>query len=77
MNADPYLPPTPPAVDRTDQSKLAQQIVAMNAAALLRHIKLEPLPGNHVRSGYTKNKMQPRNKSRVKMARESRKRNRA
>lgn len=76
MNTDPYLPPTPPDVDRTDQSKLAQQIAAMNAAALLRHISLDPIPGNHTRAGVTKNKMRKHDKSRAKMARESRKRNR-
>lgn len=75
MLNDPCLPPTPPEVDHPAQSKLAQQVEAMNAAALLRHIVLDPLPGKHMRAGITKNKMQPRNKARAKMARESKRRN--
>jgi hypothetical protein len=67
------LPPKPPAVDHDEQSKMASLF-----AALLQPLRT-PLfdSGKHVRAGVTKNKMQPRNKRRVLMARESRRRNRA
>lgn len=53
--------------------------MAMYAALikLLAQPTLKPLPGGkHMRSGVTKNTMQPRNKNRVRMAKASRVKNR-
>lgn len=70
--------PTPPAIDHPQQSKLAAQIDAMNAAAAAFRAALnwKPDPGKHVRAGVTKNKSQGESKTRRRMAKERRKRNR-
>jgi hypothetical protein len=70
--ADDFYTPAPPEVDHAEQNKLAALF-----AALLQPTRL-PLfdRGKHRRAGVTKNKMQPLNKARAKMARESKRRNR-
>lgn len=72
MNTDPFTPP--PAVDHPYQSRLAAQMAAMMVGLLAGAVHVGSR--GHLRSGITKNKGCKRNKSRVRMAKESRRRNR-
>lgn len=74
MNTDPAIP-TPAPVDHDQESKLAALFAAMWQGAMRFTWKSDP--GKHVRSGITKSKMRKRNRVRAKMAKESRRKNRA
>lgn len=64
-------------VDHPQQSKLvAQMAVRRGLLTLGDMLPWKPAPGKHVRSGVTKSKGQRRNKTRTRMAKASRRRNR-
>lgn len=69
--ADPWIP-TPSPVDHRAQADLAAEVAAMTRD--LRDLPRDTM--QHRRAGITKNKGRKRNKTRARMASESRRRNR-